>query len=231
MASFFISYSRKDVAVANKIRNHIYKLDSSHDVFLDIKSIKVGVNWKSELQRKIFSCDYFIFLHSKHSLKSNYVKEELQWVAESELKKGVRKLIVYRLGYAEIIPEISSYQILDATDNFTIDFYKLMQGVFAENSFYSVEYELKPKDNFWYDGKLWIEGPKKFLSKIQVVEYRFDYGWDNKHRIRTVKAGVRSVNNKFAISFSTKIHFTLFVMIYLFSTKELAFVKKIPLSY
>ena len=231
MANFFISYSRKDAAIANKIRNHIYKLDSGHDVFMDIKSIKVGANWKTELQRKIRSCDYFIYIHSQHSLKSKYVKDELQWVNEGELKTGLRKLIVYRIDYAEIIPEISSYQILDATDNFAIDFFKLMQGVFAGNSFYNVEYELMLEDEFWYKGKVWIEAPKKFLSKIQLAEYRFDYGWDDKHRIITVKAGAKAINNKFEIHFSTKIHFTLFVMIYLWNTKELPFVKKIYLSY
>jgi hypothetical protein len=231
MANFFISYSRKDAAIANKFRDHIYKLDSGHEVFLDIKSLGVGANWKIELQRKVRSCDYFIFIHSKHSLKSAYVKDELEWVSEDELKTGLRKLIVYRLGYAPIIPEIAAYQILDATDNFTIDFFKLMQGIFSGNSFYNVEYELMLEDEFWYKGKLWIDAPKKFLSKIQLVEYRFDYGWDDKNRIRTVKAGAKAIENKFGISFTTKIHFTLFVMIYLWNTKELPFVKKIYLSY
>ncbi|MGH2553280.1 MAG: toll/interleukin-1 receptor domain-containing protein [Chitinophagaceae bacterium] len=231
MANFFISYSRKDAAIANKIRNHIYKLDSGHEVFLDVKSLGVGTNWKAELQRKVRSCDYFICIHSIHSLKSKFVKDELEWVGDAELKTGMRKLIVYRLGYAEIIPEIASYQILDATDNFSIDFFKLMQGIFSGNSFYNVEYELMLEDEFWYKGKLWIEAPKKFLSKIQLVEYRFDYGWDDKNRIRTVKSGAKSIINKFGISFTTKIHFTLFVMIYLWNTKELPFVKKIHLSY
>lgn len=231
MASFFISYSRKDTAFANQLRNHISKLDSTHDVFLDITSIKVGTNWKAELQRKIYACDFFIFVHSTDSIKSTHVKQELAWVADSELKTGMRKMIVYRLNYADIIPEIAAYQILDATDNFTIDFFRLMQGVFSGNSFYEVQYEIKLMDEFWYEGKVWIDAPAEYLKKIQMVEYRLDYGWDNKNRIQTVKSGVSSHKNKFAISFITKYHFTLFVMLYLWNTKELPFVKKIHISH
>lgn len=231
MAIFFISYCREDEATANKIRNHIYKLDSSHDVFLDIKSIRVGANWRSELQKKITHCDYFILIYSKKSLKSTAVLEEIKWVGESELKTGMRKLIVYRLNYAEIIPQIARYQILDATDNFAVDFFKLMQGVFAENSFYNVEYDIMLEDEAWYKGKIWIEAPKKYLSKIQMAEYRFDYGWDEKHRIITVRGNTRSINNGFVVSFITKYHFTIFVMLYLWNTKELAFVKRIRTSH
>jgi hypothetical protein len=231
MASFFISYSRKDNAHANKIRNHINKLDSSNDVFLDIASIKVGTNWKAELQRKIYSCDFFILILSPDSLKSKHVREEIAWIADSELKTGMRKMIVYRLNYAEIIPEIASYQVLDATENFTIDFFRLMQGIYAENSFYDVKYEIKLLDEFWYEGKIWIEAPPEFLKKIQMVEYRLDYGWDDKSRIQVVKSGVLSLKKRFAISFTTKYHFTLFVMLYLWNTKELTFVKKIHISH
>jgi hypothetical protein len=189
----------------------------------------VGANWKTELERKIRGSDYFICIHSRYSLKSKNVKDELRWVRESELKTGCRKLIVYRLGYAEIIPEIADYQVLDATENFAVDFYKLMSGVFSENSFFNVDYELMLEDEFWYKGKVWIDAPKKFLSQIQMVEYRFDYGWEDEAN-KTVKAGVKSLKNNFAVSFETKYHFTLFVMLYLWNTKELGFVKKIHLS-
>lgn len=231
MSGFFISYSRKDSAYANKIRNHISRLDSTHDVFLDITSIKVGANWKAELQRKIYACDFFIFIHSAESLKSKLVSQELAWVAESELKTGMRKMIVYRINFAEIIPAIANYQVLDASDNFTIDFYKLMQGVYAGNSFYDVMYEIKLMDEYWYEGKIWIDAPLEFLKKIQMVEYRLDYGWDDKHRIQTVKSGTLSLKNKFRITFHTKYHFTLFAMLYLWNTRELPFIKKILISH
>jgi hypothetical protein len=231
MASFFISYSRKDSAYANKLRNHISKLDATHDVFLDIASIKVGTNWKLELQRKIMACDFFIFIHSGDALKSKHVREELTWVADSELKTGMRKMIVYRLNYAEIIPEIATYQVLDATDNFTIDFYQLMQGVFSGNSFYDVQYDINLVDEFWYEGRAWIDAPSIFLEKIQMVEYRLDYGWNENQRVQTIKTGKRALKNKFALQFTTKYHFTLFVMLYLWNTKELPFIKKIHISH
>jgi hypothetical protein len=231
VATFFISYSRKDgAAIANQLRNHITKLDSSHDVFLDIHSIAAGSNWKAELKRKIIAADYFIYIHSPNSFLSANVKEELKWVKESELRSGMRKLFVYRLGYAELTADIASYQILDATENFAVDFYKLMAGIFSEHSFYSVAYDIELVDEFWYKGKIWIEAPAKFLSKIQMVEYRFDYGWDE-NALCIVKGNVANCAKKFEKKFTTKYHFTLFVMLYLWNTKELAFVKKIHISH
>lgn len=231
MATFFISYSRRDgAAKANMLRNHISKLDSGHDVFLDIQSIKTGVNWQTELKRKISTCDYFVYIHSPGSLKSPHIKKELSWVKASELHTGMRKLFVYRLGYAELTEDISTYQILDESENFAVDFYKLMTGIFSENSFYSIEYDLKLVNEYWYKGKVWIEAPEKFLSKIQMVEYRFDYGWEDES-LYTVKSTIATRKKKFSIAFDTKYHFTLFIMLYLWNTKELAFVKRIPISH
>ena len=231
MANFFISYSRKDAAkTANILRDHIARLDSSHDIFLDIHSIRTGANWKTELKRKIQGCDYFIYVHSPKSLESPHIKDELKWVKELELKSGMRRLFVYRLGYAELTSDIAAYQVLDATDNFAIDFHRLMTGICSEHSFYSVEYDLRLSDEWWYEGTVWIEAPDAFLSKIQMVEYRFDYGWDG-DSLKTVKSNARNKAAKFKISFETKYHFTLFVMLYLWNTKEIAFVKKIHISH
>ena len=231
MANFFISYSRKDAAkIANTLRDHIARLDSGHDIFLDVQSIRTGTNWKAELKRKIQSCDYFVYVHSPKSLESPYIKDELNWVKDLELKSGMRKLFVYRLGYAELTGDIADYQVLDATDNFTIDFHRLMTGIFSEHSFYSIEYDLRVVDEWWYKGTMWVEAPEIFLSKIQMVEYRFDYGWDDDSLI-TVKANARTKAAKFKISFDTKYHFTIFVMLYLWNTKEVYFVKKRHLSH
>lgn len=232
MSCFFISYSRKETDIANKIRDHISRLDSSHDVFLDTTSIKVGVNWKDELERKIKQCDYFIYIHSENTLASKYVNNELKWVEDSELKTGLRKMIVYRIGHAPLIPAIANYQILDASDNFAVDFHRLMQGIYAENSFYSIQYEIELQDKYWYKGKVWVEAPKNFLNKIQMVEYRLDYGWaDPIKTFEVTKTNKLNCVKKFEMKFETKYHFTLFAMIYLWNTKELAFVKRIHISH
>ncbi|MCC6287830.1 MAG: toll/interleukin-1 receptor domain-containing protein [Chitinophagaceae bacterium] len=230
MANFFISYSRKNTDIAKRIRNLISRLDTAHDVFLDTESIKAGADWKKELENRIKKCDHFIYIHSPESLQSKYIKQELAWVRQSELKTGIRKLIVYRLQFADIIPQLAAYQILDATDDFTIDFFKLMSGILQNNSFYTVEHEIQLADEWWYSGKFWIDAPPEFLKKIQMVEYRFDYGWDT-DAIETVKASPTSLKNKFKKNFETKYHFTVFVVIYLLNTKELYFVKTIPVFH
>lgn len=230
MANFFISYSRKNADIAKKIRNLISKTDPVHDVFLDTESIKTGADWKKELENRIKKCDHFVYIHSPESLQSRYIKQELSWVRQSELKTGIRKLIVYRLQFADIMPQLASYQVLDATDDFTVDFFKLMTGILQNNSFYTVEHEIQLTDAWWYKGKFWIDAPVEFLKKIQMVEYRLDYGWDT-DAVKTVKASATALKKKFEMNFETKYHFTVFVVIYLWNTKELYFVKTVPIFH
>lgn len=230
MASFFISYSRRNADIAKRIRTLISKTDATHDVFLDTESLKAGANWLKELETRIKKCDHFIYIHTPESKQSKYIDQELQWVRQSELKTGIRKLIVYRLKFADINPLLTDYQILDASDDFTVDFYKLMSGIQQNYSFYSVEHEIQLADAWWYKGKFWIDAPSEFLKKIQMVEYRLDYGWGS-DAVTTVKASAAALKKKFEMLFETKYHFTIFVVIYLWNTKELYFVKTIPIFH
>lgn len=173
MANFFISYSRKDSDIANKIRNHILKLNAGHDVFLDIMSLKVGVAWKQELKRKIDAADFVVFILSKNSVISKNIKDELSWIKKSELNTGIRKLLTYRIDNTNIFQSISMYQVLDATDNFTIDFYNIMAGASQSNSFFNIDYTVSVKNRLSYDLKCWVDAPPEFLAKIQLVEFRF----------------------------------------------------------
>src|SRR5215204_2157037 len=104
MSSFFISYSRKDLPFAEKLRKHIQLLDSGHDVFLDVYKIKTGAKWKDTLLANIRQNDYFILVLSTNAANSGYVQQEIRWVQQDELKTGIRKLFVFRIDEVPIPP-------------------------------------------------------------------------------------------------------------------------------
>ena len=242
MAKFFISYSRKDKAVAEQIRDHISLLDTKHFVFLDTKDITAGANWRQRLQYEIETADFVILVLSEASLRSNWVEKETQWATREESSSGIKKLFVYKIDSAETPEFLTSRQILIASGNFTIDFYRLMEGIFQGHSFFAVKHSLELEDESYYQGNIWIEAPKKFLDLIYLVEYRFDYNfWDKKPRYRGEKGTIagkieiqkstsKTRQLKFTQRFRTMQHFTVFVMLYLKNAKELSFVHPVHLT-
>ena len=242
MARFFISYSRKDKGVAQQIRDHISLLDSKHYVFMDSKDITAGEDWKQRLQSEIEMADFMILVLSQLSLKSEWVEKETEWATREESKTGFKKLFVYKIDAAEVPEILTSRQILASTGNFTIDFYRLMEGIFQRHCFFSVKHSLYLEDEYFYRGNIWIEANKKYLELIYMVEYRFDYSfWDKNPKspddrgtisgkIETVKSTHENMQSKFIMPFRTSQHFTVFIMIYLRNTKEISFVHPIYLT-
>jgi hypothetical protein len=132
--------------------------------------------------------------------------------------------------------------MLRTTENFTVDFFRLMEGIFAQHSFFNVKHSLELEDEYWYQGKIWIDALKKFMELIYMVEYRFDYSFMEQKstdendrgtivtRIETLKNTARNISNKFQLPFRTTQHFTVFVMLYLKNTKEICFVHHVYLT-
>jgi hypothetical protein len=242
MARFFISYSRTDSALAQQIRNHISLLDSKHTVFLDSKDILVGEEWEARLVHEIENADYFILLLSQASLSSKWVEREVQMITQRELDSGLMKLFILKLDDAETPAFLLARQMLRTTENFTVDFFRLMEGIFAQHSFFNVKHSLELEDEYWYQGKIWIDALKKFMELIYMVEYRFDYSFMEQKstdendrgtivtRIETLKNTARNISNKFQLPFRTTQHFTVFVMLYLKNTKEICFVHHVYLT-
>jgi hypothetical protein len=179
MARFFISYSRQDgKELASTLRSSIALLDSSHDIFLDERSIEIGVDWEDRITRSIKTSDYFVLIISPSSTNSEWVKKEVQIAKESELKSGMKKLFVIKdnqTPFPDYLPQ--NNQVLELTDNWCIDFYRLMSGIFANQSFYSIEEEILTRDD-GYDIDLWVSCSPQYLELIHSVEYRFDYGFN-----------------------------------------------------
>jgi len=103
MSHIFISYSRKDLAFAQKIVDAL--AENNLDTWIDWKSIPKGEDWEQEIYRGIEEADAFLFLISPDSVTSKMCNKEISCA----VKNGKRILpIVMRDTERKIIPnEIS----------------------------------------------------------------------------------------------------------------------------
>ena len=91
MSSAFISYSRKDKAVADFIAAELRNRDV--DVFVDYQNLRTG-NFMSRLGQQIEQKKYFIVVLSPHSVSSKWVQAEVAWAFTN---KGGDYIIPIRL--------------------------------------------------------------------------------------------------------------------------------------
>lgn len=176
MAKFFISYAKEDRAFASNLRDHIMMLDTSHQVFIDIHSIRTGEKFSSRIVREIGLADYFIVILSKHSLKSKWVSRELATAKKAEIKEGKRKLFAIRVDQCEIPSSLSNRHVPEFGNNFALGFFRLMYDVFNSDSFFRVEHESFFDEEEGYTFDIWIDEVEDgFLDLISHVEYRLDH--------------------------------------------------------
>ncbi|MGD1984183.1 MAG: toll/interleukin-1 receptor domain-containing protein [Chromatiaceae bacterium] len=76
----FISYSRRDLAVAQDLRDRL--IDSDFDAYLDIHDIVKGEPWRERLRGLIERADIVLFLISPDSVASEICEWEIN---EAEL--------------------------------------------------------------------------------------------------------------------------------------------------
>ena len=81
MSSAFISYSRKDQAVADFIAAELR--NRNVDVFVDYQNLRTG-NFMSQLGQEIKRREYFIVVVSPDSVLSDWVKAEVTWAFVNE---------------------------------------------------------------------------------------------------------------------------------------------------
>jgi hypothetical protein len=88
--SFFISYSRKQQAIAEIIMN-LLRNDGKNNWY-DIEAIAPGEDWRREIFEGISACDELILLLSDSSICSRYVIEECQCAVS--MGKLIRPIVV-----------------------------------------------------------------------------------------------------------------------------------------
>jgi len=74
-SSVFISYSSKDVKIAEAIENHLVKNGfDNDDVWRDKRRIET--DWSKEIANALSKSDIVLLIWSKNSSESNWIKNE-----------------------------------------------------------------------------------------------------------------------------------------------------------
>ena len=90
--SVFISYSSKDVKIAEKIENHLLQ-NGFNDVWRD-KS-KIRSDWSKEIAYALSEKDVILLIWSENSSKSDCVKNE--WLTARAIGKPIQLIIISAL--------------------------------------------------------------------------------------------------------------------------------------
>ena len=122
MARAFISYSRKDFAIAELLR---LKLQAENiKTFVDTENIEAGSEWRDSIDNEIESSDVLIVSVTKQSLKSDYVQYEWAFAVGRHTK--VLPLV---FGSVELPGPLSRYQSIDCTNLQAVDWTEVAEIV------------------------------------------------------------------------------------------------------
>src|SRR3954454_15123255 len=80
MPRVFISYSSVDREVAHTFRGLIEAL--GYEVWMDAESIELSRKWRHSIVSGLEGSDWLLVLVSRHSVTSDWVKQETQWAIE-----------------------------------------------------------------------------------------------------------------------------------------------------
>jgi WD40 repeat protein len=152
MSQFFISYSRKDLDIAEKIINALAKDD--FEPWIDWKSIPKGEKFETEIQQGIEGAEVFLFLLSPNSAESEWCNKEI----DHAVKNGKRILpIVIRDADLKIIhPEISKRNWIfcrDGQDDFKRAIEEIRKTVHIDYEWLKFHTELQVKALKWEQKK------------------------------------------------------------------------------
>lgn len=103
MSSIFISYSRKDKPVAERICAAL--AERSRDVWIDWEDIPPTAQWWREISQAIENADAFLFLISPNSVTSRVCKEEIAHAVA--LRKRLLPLVIRDTPAEKVAPSLS----------------------------------------------------------------------------------------------------------------------------
>ena len=127
MAQIFVSYSRKDAKIVDRLLSELN--EAGHKVWIDRAGIRGGEQWRQQIVTAIDDSDFLLLILSPNSIKSDNVRKELD-LAEG-VKKRVLPIVVKPI---KSIPKEMRYQLvglqrLDLSDNFEVGLDQLLEAL------------------------------------------------------------------------------------------------------
>lgn len=150
MANIFISYSRKDIVFARRLKEELERREL--DVWVDLEDIPPTVDWMKEIQKNIEEADDFLFIISPNSITSKVCKEEL----ELAVKNGKRLLpvVAHEIKWDDAHSELSklNYIFFRESDDFEAALEKLLAAINTDYEWVQTHRRLQVKALEWERG-------------------------------------------------------------------------------
>ena len=148
--SVFISYSSKDVKIAEAIENHLLENGFDDKVWRDKR--KIETDWSREIANALSKSDIVLLIWSENSSKSEWVKNE--WLTARALGKPIQLVIISALdklpkplaNLDAIVFEIKENNNNDIIDSNSIQKIvdKLKEGSAESNLYQEYNYNILP---------------------------------------------------------------------------------------
>jgi formylglycine-generating enzyme required for sulfatase activity len=150
MASIFISYSRKDIIFARRLKEELEKREL--DVWVDLEDIPPTVDWMKEIQKNIEEADNFLFIISPDSITSKVCKEELEIAAKNG--KRLLPVVAHEIKWDDAPSELSklNYIFFHESDDFDAAFEKLLAAINTDYEWVQTHRRLQVKALEWERG-------------------------------------------------------------------------------
>lgn len=124
--SFFISYSRGDSTLVNRIVNGLKENQSS--INMDVDEILPAEEWRQRIDELIYSSDIVLAILSKNSISSEECNKEIQ-IAEKYRKQIVPVVIAKDFNDKDVPKYISKFNYLSCIENDYEEIYKKIQDI------------------------------------------------------------------------------------------------------
>src|SRR5688572_2918892 len=171
MTHLFISYSRKDIAAAQKLTESFKGMDL--DVWIDWEGIPPTVDWWKEIERGIEEADIFLFLISPDSVQSKVCKQELEHAARNG--KRLIPLVVRDIKADESPPELRplNWIFFRPEDDFDQSLSKLITAIKTDYEWVQIHRELQVEALGWeknnHENSFLLRGKELQDAELQLA--------------------------------------------------------------
>lgn len=168
MPSLFISYSRKDIIIAQKLSKALE--DQGLDCWIDWEGIPPTVDWWNEIKKGIEAADAFLFLLSPDSSRSKVCEQEIEHAVLNG--KRLIPIVVRDTEGRESPAKIAqlNWIFLRESDNFQASFDALITAIKTDYQWVQEHRQLQLKSLEWeknnHESSLLLRG-----KELQDAEY------------------------------------------------------------
>jgi DNA-binding NarL/FixJ family response regulator len=125
----FISYSSEDRQFAERIAQHLH--DRGWQVWYDIWEIKIGDSIAQKIQDGLVSSSYLVVLLSEASVRSKWVKEEIDAAFVQQLEDESIKILPALIQECKLPPFLKSKRYADFRESFERGMAEIVKTVTA----------------------------------------------------------------------------------------------------